>query len=51
MVEQDNARPHMAKVAMNAPTEINGTALEHPPYSPDLTPCNFWAFPTMKREL
>jgi hypothetical protein len=25
--------------------------LEHLPYSPDLTPCDFWAFPTMKREL
>jgi hypothetical protein len=21
------------------------------PYSSDLTPCNFWAFPTMKMEL
>jgi len=21
------------------------------PYRPDLAPCNFWAFPTMKREL
>jgi hypothetical protein len=30
---------------------IGGTPLEHPPYSPDLTPCDFWAFPTMKREL
>jgi hypothetical protein len=30
---------------------IGGTPLEHPPYSPDLTPCNFWAFPSMKREL
>jgi hypothetical protein len=28
-----------------------GTPLEHPPYSPDLTPCDFWAFPTMKKEL
>jgi hypothetical protein len=26
-------------------------SLEHPPYSPDFTPCNFWAFPTMKSEL
>jgi hypothetical protein len=25
--------------------------LEHPPYSPDLAPRNFWAFPTTKREL
>jgi hypothetical protein len=28
---------------------IGGTPSEHPPYSPDLTPCDFWAFPTMKR--
>jgi hypothetical protein len=30
---------------------IGGTPLEHPPYSPDLARCDFWAFPTMKREL
>jgi hypothetical protein len=30
---------------------ISGTPLEHPPYSPDLSPYDFWAFPTMKREL
>jgi hypothetical protein len=30
---------------------IGGTPLEHPPYSPDLVPCDFWAFPTMRREL
>jgi len=30
---------------------IGGTPLEHPPYSPDLTPCDFWAFATMKMEL
>jgi hypothetical protein len=30
---------------------IGGTPLEHPPYSPDLAPCDLWAFPTMKREL
>jgi hypothetical protein len=29
---------------------IGGTPLEHLPYSPDLAPCDFWAFPTMKRE-
>jgi histone-lysine N-methyltransferase SETMAR len=48
---QDNARPHTAKVAMDALIEIGGTPLEHPPYSPDLAPCDFWAFPSMKREL
>jgi hypothetical protein len=30
---------------------IGETPLEHPPYSPDLAPCNFWAFPTMRRKL
>jgi hypothetical protein len=30
---------------------IGGTPLECPPYNPDLAPHDFWAFPTMKREL
>jgi hypothetical protein len=38
-------------MAMDALTEICGTPLEHPPYIPDLAPCDFWFFPTMKREL
>ena len=45
---QDNARPHIAAVALAALTEIGGTALQHPPYSSDLAPCDFWAFPTLK---
>ena len=48
---QDNARPRIAAVALAALTEICGTALKHPPYSPDLTPCDLWAFPTLKRQL
>jgi hypothetical protein len=36
---------------MDALTEIDGTPLEHPLYSPDLVPCDFWAFSTMKMEL
>jgi hypothetical protein len=30
---------------------IIGTPLEHPPYSPDLSPCYFWTSLTVKREL
>jgi len=48
---QDNARPHIAAVALAALTEIGGTALKYSPYSPDLAPCDFWAFPTLKRQL
>jgi len=29
----------------------NITALEHPPYSPDLTPCDFCLFPNIKSVL
>ena len=25
--------------------------IEHPPYSPDLAPCDFWLFPDLKRHL
>ena len=31
---QDNAQPHIAAVALAALTEIDGTALKYPPYSP-----------------
>jgi len=48
---QDNARPHIAAVTLAALTEIGGTALQNPPYSPDLAPCDFWVFPTLKAQL
>jgi len=48
---QDNARPHIAAVALAALTEIGGTALKHPPNIPDLASCDFWAFPMLKRQL
>jgi len=32
-------------------TEIGEIPLELPTYSPDFAPCDFWAFPTMQREL
>jgi hypothetical protein len=33
------------------PGMIGRTPLEHPPYCSDLAPSDYWAFPTMKREL
>jgi len=48
---QDNARPHIAAMALAALTEIGGTALKYSPYSLDLVPCDFWASPTLKRQL
>jgi hypothetical protein len=34
---------------MDVLTKIGGTPSEHSLYSPDVTPCDFWAFPTMKK--
>jgi len=39
------------KVAMDVLTKISGTPLEHLPCHPNLAPCNFWVFPTVKQEL
>jgi len=30
---------------------LGWTIFPHPPYSPDLAPCDFFLFPTMKRTL
>jgi hypothetical protein len=47
-------RSHGARFDLNSVSawknRIGGTPLEHMPYSPDLAPCDFWAFPTIKRE-
>jgi hypothetical protein len=39
------------KVVIDALTEMGGTPSEHPPCSPDLAPCYFWALSTMTMEL
>ena len=44
MLHHDNAVPHKAGIA----TEY---LLPHPPYSPDLAPCDFYLFPKIKQEL
>ena len=44
MLHHDNAAPHKAGIA----TEY---LLPHPPYSPDLAPCDFYLFPKIKQEL
>ena len=48
---QDNAPPHRAGVTMATIEECGLQLLEHPPYSPDLAPSDFFLFPEMKRQL
>ena len=51
LLQQDNARVHTCKVAMDA-VERNGYDLiPHPAYSPDLAPSNFFLFPNLKKDI
>ena len=51
LLQQDNARVHICKVAMDA-VELNGYELiPHPAYSPDLAPSDFFLFPNLKKDI
>ena len=47
----DNARPHTALSVSRFLTKHNVTVLPHPPYSPHLSPCDFFLFPRLKKRL
>ena len=47
----DNARPHCAALTQEKLAKMYWTALEHPPYSPDLSPCNYHMFGPLKEAL
>ena len=47
----DNARPHIHKNVKNYIKTQGITLIEHPPYSPDLAPSDFWLFDEIKRRL
>lgn len=47
----DNAPVHKSRVAMAALTECGFEELDHPPYSPDLAPSDYFLFPNLKRDL
>ena len=51
LLQQDNARVHTCKGAMDA-IERNGYELiPHPAYFPDLAPSDFFLFPNLKRDI
>jgi histone-lysine N-methyltransferase SETMAR len=51
LVHMDNAPAHRSKAVQARLLKMNATALPHPPYSPDLSPCDFWLFSVLKRHL
>ncbi|GFS77189.1 histone-lysine N-methyltransferase SETMAR [Trichonephila clavipes] len=51
LLHHDNAQPHIARCVLYVLQQNNVEILPHPPYSPDLTPCDFWLFPQVKKSL
>ena len=45
---QDNARVHTAKVTMAKLQNLGLQIVEHPPYSPDLAPSDYYLFKNLK---
>jgi histone-lysine N-methyltransferase SETMAR len=48
ILHQDNAPAHNALSVKQFLANKNITVTEHPPYSPDLAPCDFYLFPKIK---
>ena len=47
----DNASSHKCEVVMSFLASEKVKVLNHPPYSPDLSPCDFFLFPRLKKML
>ncbi|XP_071088847.1 histone-lysine N-methyltransferase SETMAR-like [Haliotis cracherodii] len=51
LLQHDNARVHICRLAVAAVKRNGFKVLPHPPYSPDLAPSNYFLFPNLKKEL
>ena len=48
ILHHDNALRHTSLLVQQFLSNKNITVCPHPPYSPDLAPCDFWFFPKVK---
>jgi histone-lysine N-methyltransferase SETMAR len=48
---QENATPHRHRDVQNLMQRSGWEVLAHPPYSPDLAPCDYWLFSCVKEHL
>ena len=49
--QQDNAPVHNSILVTDYLTKMGIKTVPHPPYSPNLAPCDFWLFPKLKEKL
>ena len=47
----DNAHPHTASMVRDKLQRLGWKTREHPPYSPDLSPCDFHIFGDLKKDI
>jgi histone-lysine N-methyltransferase SETMAR len=50
-IHHDNAPAHRSAIVQSFLEDQNITQVPHPPYSPDMAPCDFWLFPRLKDHL
>ena len=48
---QDNAPVHNSILVTDYLTKMGIKTVPHPPYSPDIVPCDFWLFPKLEEKL
>jgi len=51
ILHHDNAPAHTSHLVQQFLAKHGTTQLQQPPYSPDLTPCDFFLFPRLKKVL
>ena len=51
LLYHDNASSHTTAVTLDLSAANHVKLVTHPPYSPDLTPCDWFLFPSIKRLL
>ena len=47
----DNVRPHTVNLLRNKPQRFGWETLQHPPYRPDLSSCDFHIFGDLKKDI
>lgn len=51
VILHDNAPVHTARIAMSAMASCGFEQIDHPPYSPDLAPSDYFLFPNLKKDI
>ena len=51
LLQQDNARVHICKIAMDAVERNEYGLIPHPAYSRDLSPSDYFLFPNLKKDI